>query len=180
MEKKKAAPKKTKVNVEKSKDIKKVVKKETKVEVKKVVKKTGVKKNIGNVKVPQEFFYGTGKRKSAIAKVWMFAGSGKIVINNVEAINYLKSDILYKNILKPLAKISLDGKYDCKISVTGGGLVGQSDACRLGIARAILKLNLEFRAALKAASFLTRDPRVKERKKYGLRKARKGPQYRKR
>ena len=93
---------------------------------------------------------------------------------------YLKSDILTKNIKLPLEKIAIEKKYDCIISVKGGGLVGQSDACRLGIARAVLQLNLEFRPNLKKCGYLTRDPRVKERKKYGRRKARKGPQYRKR
>ncbi|MFC1770571.1 30S ribosomal protein S9 [Candidatus Margulisiibacteriota bacterium] len=130
--------------------------------------------------MPKVFYYGTGKRKCAVAKVRMFPGNGRVVVNNKDIKEYLKSDFLVWNVLKPLKKLSLEKKYDCKIDVKGGGLVVQSDASRLGVARALLQFNIEFKSILKKEGFLTRDPRIKERKKYGRKKARKMPQYRKR
>ena len=132
------------------------------------------------LKVPQVFSYGTGKRKSSIAKVWLFEGKGNISVNNLECANYFGSKLDAVEILKPLEILGLSAKYDVKASVLGGGKAGQVDAVILGISRALLELNPTFREKLKAEGFLTRDPRVKERKKYGLRKARKAPQYRKR
>jgi small subunit ribosomal protein S9 len=132
------------------------------------------------LKVPQVFTYGTGKRKSSIAKVWLFEGKGKVSVNNLECENYFGSKLDAVEILKPLEILSIADKYDVKASVLGGGKAGQVDSVILGISRALLELNSTFRDKLKAEGFLTRDPRVKERKKYGLRKARKAPQYRKR
>lgn len=145
--------------------------------------KKEVKKNTQDSltqKVPSVSYYGTGKRKSAIAKTWVFEGSGRLIINKKEAEDYLSDDLLVQLVKKPLDTLKLSGKYDVVISALGGGIVGQATACQLGVARALLKLNPEFRGALKAAGYLTRDPRVKERKKYGRKKARKGFQFRKR
>ena len=132
------------------------------------------------LKVPVEHTYGTGKRKSSIAKVWLFKGDGTIQINNLDALNYFGSKLDISEISKPLAVLNLSDKYSVKITVLGGGKAGQVDAIILGISRALLEVNVAFRDKLKSEGFLTRDPRVKERKKYGLRKARKAPQYRKR
>lgn len=132
------------------------------------------------LKVPAEFYYGTGRRKNAIAKVWLFEGSGKVSINKKDPLEYLKTELLTGLIFKPLKDLKLDGKYDVLVKTIGGGLVGQAGAIQLGIARSILTLNPSFRNQLKESGFLTRDPRVKERKKYGRKKARKGFQFRKR
>lgn len=133
-----------------------------------------------DVKVAKDNFYGTGKRKSAIAKVWLFPGSGVITINEKPIEEYLGSELLVKLVRMPLTKLDMVSKYDCFIRTLGGGIVGQAEASQLGIARALLELNSEFRKTLKDDGFLTRDPRVKERKKYGRKKARKGYQFRKR
>jgi len=132
------------------------------------------------VKVADKSFYGTGKRKCAIARVWLFEGQGQITVNRYDASYYLKQDVLVDYIKQPLAKLNLLNKYDVVASVLGGGLVGQAGALRLGIARALLLMNEEFKSLLKSGGFLTRDSRVKERKKYGRKRARKGFQYRKR
>lgn len=149
------------------------------VEKKAVVAKTsmGDKKVL---KVPAKFTYGTGKRKSAIAKVWLFQGTGQIVVNNLATEEYFQSALLIENATKPLEVLSLNGKYDAKVTVQGGGKVGQAEACKLGVARALLELNETFREKLREHGFLSRDPRVKERKKYGRKRARKGFQFRKR
>ncbi|RAP29789.1 30S ribosomal protein S9 [Candidatus Marinamargulisbacteria bacterium SCGC AG-343-D04] len=132
------------------------------------------------LKVPSVFYYGTGKRKCAIAKVWLFEGNGNIEVNRMNYIDYFGNKLIADPILNPLNILSLNKKYSVKISLLGGGKAAQIDACILGISRAILELNSQFRDALKSEGYLTRDPRVKERKKYGLRKARKAPQFRKR
>ena len=132
------------------------------------------------LKVPSVSYYGTGKRKCAIAKVWVFEGKGQIEVNNMPAKEYFGSDLQANEVQKPLSALSINKKYDIKITVLGGGKASQVDACILGISRAALEMNAEFREALKSHGYLTRDPRVKERKKYGLRKARKAPQFRKR
>ena len=132
------------------------------------------------LKVPNVFSYGTGKRKSSIAKVWLFEGKGNIIVNNINCADYFGCKLDAKETLKPLDVLGLTSKYDVKVSVLGGGKAGQVDSIILGISRALLELNSSFREKLKAEGFLTRDPRVKERKKYGLRGARKAPQYRKR
>lgn len=131
-------------------------------------------------KVPSSFTYGTGKRKSAIAKVWLFQGTGRVFVNNLSKEDYFQSPLLIENATKPLEVLALAGKYDAKVSVQGGGKVGQAEACKLGVARALLELNETFREKLREFGFLSRDPRVKERKKYGRKRARKGFQFRKR
>jgi len=134
----------------------------------------------GPLKVAKDFYYGTGRRKEAIAKAWVFSGSGKVEVNKKPMETYFTRHI-HKNVVnQPLTILSLDKKYDIKLSVLGGGISGQADASRLAIARAILKLNEEFRKSLKPEGILTCDARVKERKKYGRKRARKGYQFRKR
>ncbi len=144
------------------------------------IKETSKKKYELELKVPQSSNYGTGKRKNAIAKVWLFEGKGQVSINNKLPLSYLGSEVLVNTLLRPLQLLGLAAKYDVKISTLGGGLVGQADACAHGISRALLELNESFRQKLKEAGLLTRDSRIKERKKYGRKKARKGYQFRKR
>ncbi len=132
-------------------------------------------------KVPRtSVFYGTGRRKCSIAKVWVFPGTGVIEINGVSAAAYLKCASLEDKVLKPLKILNQTEKYDARISVLGGGLSGQADAASLGVARALLEAEPTSRSPLKAEGLLTRDARIKERKKYGRKRARKGFQYRKR
>ncbi len=189
---KKATTKTTKKATETKKTAKKAVKKTpeatstksvSKVLSKKVElrrKKLSVKRKSEGLKVPENYTYGTGRRKSSIAKVWLFPGSGKVKINNLDAKEYLNRDVLVDKALMPLVKLELKDKYDVKFTVLGGGLSGQADACKMGLARAILSMSEDFRKPLRENSFLTRDMREKERKKYGKRGARKAPQYRKR
>ena len=125
-------------------------------------------------------FYGTGRRKSSIARVRLVEGKGTITINGKNIDEYLGTDTLKVIVRQPLTTTNTTDKYDVICSVQGGGFTGQAGAIRLGIARALLQANSEYRPALKAAGFLTRDPRMKERKKYGLKKARKAPQFSKR
>lgn len=126
-------------------------------------------------------FWGTGRRKKAIARVRLLpAGSGAIVINDRALEDYFPQGTLQYIVKQPLNEVGADGKYDIKVNVMGGGLTGQAGAIRLGIARALLQSEPETRPALKKAGFLTRDPRAKERKKYGLKKARRAPQFSKR
>nr|YP_010336377.1 ribosomal protein S9 [Goniotrichopsis reniformis]UNJ14783.1 ribosomal protein S9 [Goniotrichopsis reniformis] len=122
-----------------------------------------------------------GRRKCAIARVRIAKGDGKIVINNIDSTHYLQYSPKYLQYLKePLALANLETELDIHVNVIGGGIAGQTGAIRLGIARAICKINSDHRGILKAEGCLTRDARVKERKKYGLKKARKAPQYSKR
>ena len=132
------------------------------------------------IKIPLDSFYGTGKRKRAVAKVWVFKGKGHFIVNNLPGNEYLGSPILEQKAKEPLAILELSGKYDVIVTALGGGLSGQADAISLGITRAFLVLNPEFRAVLKKEGLLTRDSRIKERKKYGKKRARKGYQFRKR
>lgn len=125
-------------------------------------------------------FYGTGRRKCAVARVWLTNGSGKVTVNKVAAKDFVKRDSLEESIMGPLKATSTSNGYDVIAFVKGGGIAGQADAIRHGIARALLLVNPEFRKILKTAGYLTRDPREKEAKKYGRKKARKGYQYRKR
>jgi small subunit ribosomal protein S9 len=157
----------------------------SKSESKSVVTKGSVKrasKPTGNIeiKIPVDSLYGTGKRKEAIAKVWLFKGKGKLIINKLSAEDYLGSAILVQNAKEPLVLLKLEGDYDVVVRALGGGLSGQSDAISLGISRALLEFNPEFRGLLKENGLLTRDSRIKERKKYGRKRARKGYQFRKR
>ena len=124
---------------------------------------------------------GIGKRKRAIARVFLIPGKGKITINKVPGEKYLQYNTIYLNtIWSPLEKLNLQNQYDILALVKGGGLTGQTDAIRLGLARLICKIENKNRLILKPVGFLTRDARIKERKKYGLRKARKASQYSKR
>ncbi len=125
-------------------------------------------------------FYGTGRRKSSIARVRLVEGKGTITINGKNIDEYLGTDTLKVIVKQPLTATNTVDKYDVICKVQGGGFTGQAGAIRLGIARALLEANSEYRPTLKSAGFLTRDPRMKERKKYGLKKARKAPQFSKR
>ena len=127
-----------------------------------------------------ETYYGTGRRKSAVARVWMRPGSGKIVVNDRTVESYFPRATSRMVLMQPLVLTESEGKFDIKINVTGGGQQGQADAVKHGISRALLKFNAELRGVLKKAGYLTRDARVKERKKYGQPGARKRFQYSKR
>ena len=126
------------------------------------------------------YFWGTGRRKSATARVRICRGSGKIVVNRRSFEDYFPIPLTRKIIVQPLATTETMGKFDVYANIQGGGSTGQSGALRHGIARALVKFNEEFRSPLKKGGFLTRDPRMKERKKYGLKKARRKPQFSKR
>ena len=126
------------------------------------------------------FFYGTGRRKSSVARVRMYPGSGVITINGRDIDDYFGLETLKLVVRQPLALTDNLGKYDLVITVAGGGVSGQAGAIRHGVARALLQVSDELRPALKKAGFLTRDPRMKERKKYGLKAARRAPQFSKR
>ena len=125
-------------------------------------------------------FYGTGRRKSSIARVRITEGTGKITINKTDIEDYFGMETLKVIVRQPFAVTNTTGKYDVICSVKGGGFTGQAGAIRHGIARALNEANAEYRPALKQNGFLTRDSRMKERKKYGLKKARKAPQFSKR
>jgi small subunit ribosomal protein S9 len=128
----------------------------------------------------EERYYATGKRKTAIARIWMKLGEGKIVINKKPIDEYLTTDIAKMIVAQPLELTNTTGRYDILINVKGGGYSGQVGAIKHGISRALLKISPEFREPLKKQGFLTRDSRIKERKKYGLRSARARFQYSKR
>jgi small subunit ribosomal protein S9 len=124
---------------------------------------------------------GLGKRKQAIARVFLIPGKGNLVINKVSGNKYLQYNDTYLNsVWAPLKELNLEKQFDIIVLVKGGGLTGQADAIQLGVARQLCELDKNNRAILKPFGFLTRDSRIKERKKYGLRKARKAPQYSKR
>ena len=125
-------------------------------------------------------FYGTGRRKNAIAKVWLVLGIGNFTINKRELGEYFGKKTLEMIVRQPLVLTSTLDKYDVVATVFGGGTTGQAGALRHGIARALVKADEELRPALKQAGFMTRDPRMKERRKYGLKKARKASQFSKR
>ena len=126
------------------------------------------------------YFYGTGRRKSSVARVRIYQGTGKVTINDRDIDEYFGLDTLKMVVRQPLNTTGTIGKVDIVATVTGGGVTGQAGAIRHGISRALLEMNAEYRPALKAAGFLTRDPRMKERKKYGLKAARRAPQFSKR
>ena len=129
----------------------------------------------------KKYFYGTGRRKSSVARVRVYEnGTGSITINGRDINDYFGLDTLKLVVNQPLVTTDMVGKVDIVVTVAGGGVSGQAGAIRHGISRALILLNPEFRAALKAAGFLTRDPRMKERKKYGLKAARRAPQFSKR
>ena len=132
-------------------------------------------------KSKKPYHYGTGRRKSSVARVHLFQnGTGAITINGRDIDDYFGLETLKLIVRQPLDTTDLLGKVDIVATVTGGGVTGQAGAIRHGISRALLEMNAEYRPALKAAGFLTRDPRMKERKKYGLKAARRAPQFSKR
>ena len=128
----------------------------------------------------KEQFYGTGRRKSSVARVYLKPGKGNITVNKRELDDYFGLETLKTIVRQPLVATETEKKYDINVNVKGGGTKGQAGAIRHGIARALLKVDDDFRPALKAAGYLTRDPRMKERKKPGLKAARRAPQFSKR
>ena len=126
------------------------------------------------------FFYGTGRRKSSVARVRVYNGTGQITINDRDIDDYFGLETLKLIVRQPLAETNTEGKFDIVCCVAGGGVTGQAGAIRHGLSRALLQYDAELRPALKKAGFLTRDPRMKERKKYGLKVARRAPQFSKR
>ncbi len=125
-------------------------------------------------------YYGTGRRKTSVARVRLVPGDGKVIINGRDMKEYFGLGTLELIVRQPLVLTEMEDKYDVLANVTGGGASGQAGAIRHGISRALLELDVELRPALKKAGFLTRDPREKERRKYGLKKARKASQFSKR
>ena len=125
-------------------------------------------------------FYGTGRRKSSIARVYLVPGTGKITINKRDIDTYFGLDTLKLIVRQPLVITETQDKFDVLVNVKGGGFTGQAGAIRHGVSRALLQVDVDYRPALKKAGFLTRDPRMKERKKYGLKAARRAPQFSKR
>jgi len=126
------------------------------------------------------YFYGTGRRKSSVARVRLIPGSGVITINKRDIDDYFGLETLKLVVRQPFGVTSTEGKFDMIVSVCGGGVSGQAGAIRHGVSRALLQANEEYRPLLKKAGFLTRDPRMKERKKYGLKAARRASQFSKR
>lgn len=128
----------------------------------------------------KERYYGTGRRKSSVARVYLVPGTGKITINKRDIDEYLGLETLKIIVRQPLEATKTTDKYDVLVNVRGGGFTGQAGAIRHGISRALLQADADFRPVLKKAGYLTRDPRMKERKKYGLKSARRAPQFSKR
>ena len=126
------------------------------------------------------YFYGTGRRKSSVARVRVYSGNGNITINGRDIDEYFGLETLKLIVRQPITLTETADKFDIVVNVNGGGVSGQAGAIRHGISRALLSINPEYRATLKAAGFLTRDPRMKERKKPGLKAARRAPQFSKR
>mgnify|MGYP003813870213 CR=1 FL=1 len=125
-------------------------------------------------------YYGTGRRKSSVARVYLVPGTGKVIINKRDMDNYFGLETLKLIVRQPLALTETQDKFDVLVNVKGGGFTGQAGAIRHGISRALVQADADFRPVLKKAGFLTRDPRMKERKKYGLKAARRAPQFSKR
>ena len=126
------------------------------------------------------YFYGTGRRKNSVARVRVYNGTGKITINDRDIDDYFGLETLKLIVRQPLAVAGVEGKFDIVVCVAGGGVSGQAGAIRHGLSRALLVYDENLRGELKKAGFLTRDPRMKERKKYGLKAARRAPQFSKR
>ena len=131
-------------------------------------------------KVEKVQYYGTGRRKASVARVFLTSGTGKIIVNGREVTEYMPYATLVMDLKQPLEITNTTDKFDVNCTVKGGGFTGQAGAIRLGIARALMLVNPEFRGPLKKAGLITRDPRSTERKKYGLKKARRAPQFSKR
>ena len=127
-----------------------------------------------------ERYYGTGRRKSSVARVYVTPGKGKITINKRDIDEYFGLETLKMVVRQPLAVTENEGTFDVTVTVKGGGTTGQAGAIRHGLSRALLQVDADFRPVLKKEGFLTRDPRMKERKKYGLKAARRAPQFSKR
>ena len=127
-----------------------------------------------------EEYMATGRRKTAVARVRLVPGTGRIIVNGRDAVEYFGRSLVLKTLQQPLEVTDTLGKFDVSVNVCGGGIAGQAEATRHGIARALLLVSEEYRKPLKQAGLLTRDPRMKERKKYGLKKARRAPQFSKR
>jgi small subunit ribosomal protein S9 len=127
-----------------------------------------------------EIFNATGRRKAAVARVYLTTGNGNIIVNGKDYKDYFPMDLLQYIVTQPLKELDVEKNYDIKVRLNGGGIKGQAEALRLGISRALIKVNEEYRPPLKKAGFLTRDSRVVERKKYGQPKARKHFQFSKR
>lgn len=125
-------------------------------------------------------YQGTGRRKTSVARVRLLPGTGKFIVNGRTVEEYFNFETLRREVQRPLGLTNTTGKYDVFVRVEGGGFTGQAGAVRQGLSRALLQVDGEFRAVLKAAGFLTRDQRMKERKKYGLKAARRAPQFSKR
>ncbi|MDK2817684.1 MAG: small subunit ribosomal protein [Moorella sp. (in: firmicutes)] len=125
-------------------------------------------------------FYGTGRRKNAVARVYLVPGEGRVLVNDRPLDEYFGQQILAMQVRQPLELTNNTGRFDVLAKVRGGGISGQAGAIRMGIARALLQADADLRPVLKSHGFLTRDPRMKERRKYGLKKARKAPQFSKR
>lgn len=125
-------------------------------------------------------YYGTGRRKSSIARVYLVPGTGKITVNKRDIDSYFGLETLKMIVRQPLTLTETLDKFDVKVNVKGGGFTGQAGAIRHGVSRALLEADADYRPSLKKAGFLTRDPRMKERKKYGLKGARRAPQFSKR
>ena len=125
-------------------------------------------------------YYGTGRRKSSVARVRLIPGKGQITINGRPFVDYVPNGAVRLDVLQPLTLTGTEASYDVIVNVCGGGISGQSGAIRHGITRALLEVNPEYRSVLKKAGLVTRDPRAKERKKYGLKGARRAPQFSKR
>lgn len=124
--------------------------------------------------------WGTGRRKNAVARVRIAPGTGKIDVNGKDLTSYFANPVLEQLVVSPFKLTETEGKFDLFVNVEGGGLAGQAGACRHGLSRALLEVDENLRPVLKKAGFLARDPRMVERKKYGLKKARKAPQFSKR
>ena len=131
-------------------------------------------------KVEKVQYYGTGRRKASVARVFLTAGTGKIVVNGRDVNEYMPYATLVMDLKQPLELTSTAEKFDINCTVKGGGFTGQAGAIRLGITRALMNVSEDFRKPLKVAGMVTRDPRAKERKKYGLKAARRAPQFSKR
>jgi len=134
----------------------------------------------GSLSKSKEYFYGLGRRKSSSARVRVLPNKKDLVVNDRGAEEYFKPRSLVKKVLLPVEQVGLTGKVGLSIKVKGGGMHSQAEAAQLGVARALVLLNPDFRTTLKTLGFLTRDPRIKERKKYGLKRARRAPQWSKR
>ena len=131
-------------------------------------------------KKDSNIYYGTGRRKNAVARVRILPGKGNITINGISLEEYMPTDVARIIVKQPLVVTNTEGKYDLIVKVVGGGFSGQAGAIRHGLSRALVKANADYKTELKQAGFMTRDPRMKERKKPGLKKARKAPQFSKR